>query len=58
MKIAIIVEGKTEKVFMRHLQAYLKKHLADNMPKIISACYDGRIPKEDKLKRIVEKLLI
>jgi hypothetical protein len=58
MKIAIIVEGKTEKVFMRYLQVYLKNHLADKMPKIISSCYDGRIPKEDKLKRVVEKLLM
>jgi hypothetical protein len=58
MKIAIIVEGKTEKVFMPYLRAYLEKHLADKMPKLISSCYDGRIPKEDKLKRVVEKLLI
>jgi hypothetical protein len=58
MKIAIIVEGKTEKVFMPYLRVYLEKHLADKMPKIISSCYDGRIPKEDKLKRVVEKLLI
>jgi hypothetical protein len=58
MKIAIIVEGRTEKVFMPHLRVYLEKHLADKMPKIISSCYDGRIPKEDKLKRVVEKLLI
>jgi hypothetical protein len=57
MRIAIIVEGKTEKAFMRYLQAYLKKHLVDKMPKIIPSCYDGRIPKEDKLKRVVRNLL-
>jgi carbonic anhydrase len=33
-------------------------NLTDKMIKIISSCYDGRIPKEDKLKRVVEKLLI
>jgi hypothetical protein len=58
MKIAIIVEGKTEKAFMRYLQAYLEKHLANRMPKIMPHCYDGRIPKEDKLKRVVENLLV
>jgi hypothetical protein len=57
MKIAIIVEGKTEKAFMRYLQAYLKDRLANRMPKIITHCYDGRIPKEDKLKRVVQNLL-
>jgi hypothetical protein len=57
MKIAIIVEGKTEKAFMRYLQAYLKSHLVNRMPKIITCCYDGRIPKESKLKRVVQNLL-
>jgi hypothetical protein len=57
MKIAIIVEGKTEKAFMRYLQTYLKGRLANKMPKIIAHCYDGRIPKENKLKRIVQNLL-
>jgi hypothetical protein len=57
MKIAIIVEGKTEKAFMRYLQTYLKGRLANKMPKIITHRYDGRIPKEDKLKRVVQNLL-
>jgi hypothetical protein len=43
---------------MPYLRVYLEKHLANKMPKIILSCYDGRIPKEDKLKRVVEKLLI
>jgi hypothetical protein len=57
VRIAIIVEGKTEKAFMPYLRAYLKNHLTDKMPKIISYCYDGRIPKGDKLKRVVGNLL-
>jgi hypothetical protein len=58
MKIAIIVEGKTEKAFMRYLQTYLKNHLANKMPKIVTYCYDGRIPKKEKLKRTVQNLLV
>jgi hypothetical protein len=57
MKIVIIVEGKTEQAFMRYLQAYLKGLLAGRMPKLITHCYDGRIPKGDKLKRVVQNLL-
>ncbi|MDR1637484.1 MAG: DUF4276 family protein [Treponema sp.] len=57
MKIAIIVEGKTEKVFIPYLRPYLKDRLADRMPKVIPFCYDGRIPKEGKLQRVVQNLL-
>jgi hypothetical protein len=58
VKIAIIVEGKTEKAFMPYLRTHLEKRLANKMPKLISSPYDGRIPKEDKLKRVVETLLM
>jgi hypothetical protein len=57
MKIAIMVEGKTEKAFMPHLRAFLQARLAGNMPKLDPVPYDGRIPKEEKLKRCVENLL-
>lgn len=57
MKISLIVEGKTEKAFMPHLRAYLKERLSDKMPNIDPLPYDGRIPKGDKLKRVVENLL-
>ncbi len=57
MKISIIVEGKTEKAFMLHLRKYLKKRLPTRMPKLDPVPYDGRIPKEKKLKRLVENLL-
>ncbi|HNY27219.1 MAG TPA: DUF4276 family protein [Candidatus Sumerlaeota bacterium] len=57
MKISIIVEGKTEKVFIPHLREFLKPRLAGHMPKLDPYPYDGRIPKEDKLKRVVANLL-
>jgi hypothetical protein len=57
MKIALIVEGKTEKAFLPYLRAYLKARIAGNMPRLDVVPYDGRIPKEDKLRRVVENLL-
>jgi len=58
MKISIIVEGKTEKVFMPCLREFLKSRLQGNMPKLDPFPYDGRIPTKNKLKRVVEKLLL
>jgi hypothetical protein len=57
MKIAIIVEGKTEKAFLPYLRRFLQTRLEGNMPKLDPHSYDGRIPTEDKLKRVVQKLL-
>jgi len=57
MKIVIIVEGETEKVFLPFLRKFLKTKLGNNMPKIHIHSYDGRIPKQDKLKQIVKKHL-
>ena len=57
MKIAIIVEGKTERVFIPHLREYLKRNLHGVMPRFDPSPYDGRIPKGDELRRVVEKLL-
>ena len=57
MKIAIIVEGKTETAFMPHLRKYLERHMAGEMPKLDPLPYHGRIPKGDKLRRVVEGLL-
>ena len=53
MKIVIIVEGETEKVFLPFLTNFLDARLKNNMPKLHPHVYNGRIPKEDKLKRIV-----
>ena len=57
MKISIIVEGKTEKAFMPHLREFLKPRLQKTMPRLDPLPYDGRIPKNGKLKRIVTGLL-
>lgn len=52
-----MVEGKTEKAFNPHLRAFLETRLAGRMPRLDVHKYDGRIPKEGKLRRIVELLL-
>jgi hypothetical protein len=57
MRIALIVEGETEKTFMPHLRRYLQRRLVGRMPKLDSMPYDGHIPTGSKLKRIVENLL-
>src|SRR5947207_8053873 len=57
MKIAIIVEGETERAFLPQLRAFLSTRLAGRMPKLDPVPYDGRIPKGEKLKRVVERLL-
>lgn len=57
MRIAILVEGKTEKAFKPYLTAFLQTKLPDRMPKLDIVPYDGRIPTDGKLKRVVENLL-
>ncbi len=57
MKIAIIVEGETERAFLPHLRDFLKTRLAGRMPKIAAARQKGRVPKGDALKRLVQGLL-
>ena len=57
MRIAIMVEGKTEKAFKPHLVSFLETRLAGRMPRLLVHKFDGRIPKADKLRRIVERLL-
>ena len=57
MKVALIVEGKTEKAFLSVLRCFLERHLAGRMPNIDPVPYDGRIPTGDKLKRLVFHLL-
>lgn len=57
MRIALLVEGKTETAFLPVLRAYLESRLAGKMPKLDPTPYDGRIPTADKLRRVVGRLL-
>lgn len=57
MKIAIIMEGKTERAFLPCLRDFLKNHLVGAMPKFDPRPYDGHIPKKDKLKKEGELFL-
>jgi hypothetical protein len=57
MKIAVICEGKTEKTFKESLDKFLRQHLSGNMPALRFHPYHGRIPTNNKLKRLVENLL-
>jgi hypothetical protein len=56
MRIAIIVEGKTEKGFFPHLRSYLADQHACR-PAIDCVPQHGRVPTGDKLRRMVEHLL-
>ena len=57
MKIAIIAEGRTEKAFKPHLLNFLRTQLSGKIPKLDFHIYDWCIPTNDKLKRVVERLL-
>ncbi|MFM7579145.1 MAG: DUF4276 family protein [Microcystaceae cyanobacterium] len=57
MKIAILVEGRTEQAFKEKLIEFLRVRLNQKMPRLKFISQDGRIPKESKLKRIIDNLL-
>ena len=57
MRIALIIEGKTERAFLPYLRCFLETRLAGRMPRLDPLPYDGRVPIGDKLKRVVETLL-
>ncbi len=59
MTIIMLVEGQTEQAFKKCLIDFLKNRLKDKnkMPKLKFFQHKGRIPKEGKLKRIVENYL-
>ena len=46
MKIAILVEGKTEKAFDTKLSEFLRSRLDQKMPRLDFKPQNGRIPKE------------
>jgi hypothetical protein len=57
MKIAVLIEGQTERAFLPHLRRFLETRLTGRMPRLDPVPYDGRIPKGPRLKRTVEYLL-
>lgn len=57
VQIVLIVEGQTEKAFLPYLRCFLSSRLPNAMPKIRPYIYDGRIPTEGKLQRVVNNLL-
>jgi hypothetical protein len=57
MRIALIVEGRTEKAFLPYLRDFLRSRLPNAMPNIDPSPCDGRIHTEDKLRRVVNALL-
>ena len=57
MKIAILIEGKTEQAFKPHLLDFLKRRLGKRMPNLDFFPCHGRVYKEEKLRRKVEELL-
>jgi len=57
VRIAILVEGKTEMVFKKILHDFLKTRRPKRMPNLDFMPYHGRIPKNEELKRRVMNLL-
>lgn len=57
MNIAILVEGATEVAFREELRKFLQTRLGQQMPRLKFIPQNGRIPKEEKLRRVVENLL-
>jgi hypothetical protein len=57
VRIALLVEGATERVFLPVLRNFLAFRLQGNMPRLVPDPFDGRLPKEEQLRRRVESLL-
>ncbi|HLW80304.1 MAG TPA: hypothetical protein VKU44_11980 [Terriglobia bacterium] len=57
MKIALLIEGDTERAFLLYLRRFLETRLAGKMPRLDAEPYDGRIPTGERLKREVARLL-
>jgi hypothetical protein len=57
LKIAILVEGKTEQAFKPYLLDFLRNRLAGRMPLLDFFPCHGRIHTGEKLRRTVEDLL-
>src|SRR6266446_4655280 len=57
VRIAILVEGSTERAFFPILRGFLTSQLAGHMPRLDPLPCDGRIPKGHELRRRVMNLL-
>ncbi len=57
MKITLLVEGKAEKAFLPHLRNFLNLRLQGKMPRLDVNPYNGRIPKGERLRRIIQLLM-
>jgi hypothetical protein len=57
MRIAILVEGATEVAFKEKLRKFLQSRLEQKMPRLDFKPQHGGIPKEKRLKLIVENFL-
>ena len=57
MKIVLLFEGDTERVFMPFLREFLNTRLQGNMPRLFTHKYDGKIPTGGRLKRAVDNHL-
>jgi len=54
MKIAILMEGETERVFLPYLREFLGPRLPGKMPRLIFEQVRRQNPQAEKLKRVVE----
>lgn len=57
MKIAVIVEGATEKAFKTALIAFLQARLSGKMPHLDFVPVHGLLPRDKDLRRLVDNLL-
>jgi len=57
VRIAILVEGATETALKPALRNFLERRLSKRMPKLDFAPANGRLPKEERLRREVQLLL-
>lgn len=57
VRVALMVEGETERAFLPVLRSFLEERLAGRMPRIKACVYDGRIPTGHKLRHEIGLLL-
>lgn len=57
MKISLLMEGRTEQMFLQHLRAFLGPRLPGVKLTLDPVPFAGLIPRRDRLKGIVRRLL-